>query len=116
MKWVRSYDGEDGDSHFETISYEFTERDGTRTVPIPVESLAFYQRLEGSAIGFHVPPRRQFMLYLTARVELGFSDGTSVEMEPGDVLLAEDLGGKGHTSRVITPGMCAVAPLARQDG
>jgi hypothetical protein len=113
MKWVHAFDGEDGQSHFETISFEFTQRDGTRTAPLPAESIAFYQRLEGSSMDFHRPPRHQIMLYLTARVELGFSDGTSVVLEPGDALLAEDIAGPGHTSKVLTPGMCAVVPLAR---
>jgi hypothetical protein len=116
VKRVRIYDGDDGQSHVETLSFEFTEREGTRTVSQAAESLAFYRRDEGSFTDFHRPPRRQYMFYLTARVELGLGDGTSVVMEPGDVLLAEDTTGQGHSSRVLSPGMCVVVPLAREDG
>ena len=114
MKRVRIYDGDDGQSHVETVAFEFTEREGTRTVSQPADSVAFYERTEGSFTDFHRPPRRQYMFYLTARVELGLGDGSSVVMEPGDVLLAEDVSGQGHSSRVLTPGMCAVVPLASE--
>jgi hypothetical protein len=113
MKRVRIYDGDDGQSHVTELAFDFTERDGTRTLPDRAESIAFYRRDVDSFQGFHRPPRRQYMFYLTARVELGLGDGTSVIMEPGDVLLAEDVAGQGHSSRVLTPGMCAVVPLAR---
>ena len=74
--------------------------------------MSFAQRVEGSFSDFHNPPRRQYVLYLTASVELGLGDGSSVVMEPGDVLLAEDTTGRGHTSRVLLGGMCAVVPLS----
>ena len=51
------------------------------------------------------------MVYLTARVEIGLGDGSSVVMEPGDVLQAEDTTGHGHTSNVLQGGMCMVVRL-----
>ena len=40
-------------------------------------------------------------------------DGTVVRMEPGDVLLAEDLTGRGHLTRSVgaAPRFYAVVPL-----
>jgi hypothetical protein len=51
------------------------------------------------------------VLYLTASVEIGLGDGSSKVMEAGDVLLANDTAGRGHTSRVVTGGLCAFVPL-----
>ena len=73
--------------------------------------MTFVHRADGSFSDFHTPPQRQYVLYLTAAVEIGLGDGSSVVMEPGDVLLAEDTTGHGHTSRVRQGGICAFVPL-----
>ena len=51
------------------------------------------------------------MLYLTASVEIGLGDGTSILMERGDVLRAEDTTGHGHTSTIREGGLCAFVPI-----
>lgn len=112
MKIVHIATGADGESHVLGITApEFTELDGRRTKAQAAEGISFMKREVGT-IDFHPAPRRQYMLYLTARVEIGFGDGSSVIMEPGDALLAEDTTGHGHTSRVLQAGVCAVVPLS----
>lgn len=41
-------------------------------------------------------------------------DGTVARIRPGDVVLAEDLTGQGHITRVVgtTPRLSALVPLA----
>ena len=111
MKLIRVFTTE-GESQLEELAIDLAERDGTRTVPRATEHIVFADRPEGSFIDFHNAPRRQFVLYLTASVEVGVGDGTTIVMEPEDVLLAEDVQGRGHTSRVVTGGVCAFVPLA----
>lgn len=113
MKIVRSYTGDDGESHVEAMDQSglvFTEREGTRTSPVEAVSAQIAHRKPGF-IDFHPAPRRQYMVYLTARVEIGLGDGSSVIMEPGDILQAEDTTGRGHTSRVLQEGICMVVRL-----
>ncbi|MDA0350920.1 MAG: hypothetical protein O3A10_01760 [Chloroflexi bacterium] len=112
MKFVRVYTGPDNESHTEVIHPEFPERDGTRTIPQDAVSVSFIQRPDGGFIDFHPAPRRQYVLYLTASVEIGLGDGTSVLMEAGDVLQAEDTTGHGHTSTIRKGGLCAFVPLS----
>ncbi len=112
MKLVHITTGSDGQSHVEVLAPEFTEGDGRRSTAQAVSTFTFMKREEGSFIDFHVAPRRQYMIYLTATVEIGCGDGTKIVMEPGDVLMAEDTTGQGHTSRVLGGGICGVAPLA----
>lgn len=110
MKLVRVYTGDDGESHVEPLDeteLPFVRRKGTRTEVVPVVGVEFAQRPPGF-IDFHPAPRRQYMVYLTARVELGLGDGSTIVMEPGDVLQAEDTTGRGHTSNVLQPGMCMI--------
>jgi hypothetical protein len=47
-------------------------------------------------------------------VEFGLGDGTVHRFDPGDVTLAEDLTGQGHTSLVVgsQPRLPAYIPLA----
>lgn len=50
---------------------------------------------------WHNAPRRQYVIILSGETEFGIGDGTVRRVGPGDVLLAEDLTDKGHTTRVI---------------
>ena len=50
---------------------------------------------------YHTAPRRQYSISLTGSVELGLPDGTLKQYGPGTVLLAEDMTGTGHSTRVI---------------
>jgi hypothetical protein len=114
MKLVRIYTGDDGESHLDItdgVDLDFVERDGTRTAVHPVTGAQFAIRKEGHFSDFHNAPRRQYMMYLTATVEIGLGDGTTHTMQPGDVLLAEDTTGRGHSSRVIKGGMCVVVRI-----
>ena len=111
MKRIRVFTGADNESHLEELALDLTEREGTRTAPQATSSISFAERPEGSFIDFHNAPRRQYVLYLTASVEIGVGDGTTLVMDPGDALLAEDVSGRGHTSRVVRGGVCAFVPL-----
>lgn len=44
-------------------------------------------------------PRRQYVVTLSGRGEVELADGKKIPLEPGHILLAEDLTGKGHISR-----------------
>jgi quercetin dioxygenase-like cupin family protein len=114
MKIVRVYTGKDNESHLEIIDQadlDYVERDGTRTAVRTVTGVQFALRTKGEFTDFHNAPRRQYVFYLTASVELGLGDGSTHVMKPGDVLLAEDTTGRGHTSRVVKDGMSATVRL-----
>jgi hypothetical protein len=112
MKFVRVYTGPDNESHTDVIEPPFSERDGTRTALEGATGVMFAQRPDDGFSDFHQAPRLQYVLYLTASVEIGLGDGSSTLMEPGDVLRAEDTTGHGHTSTVRQGGVCAFVPIA----
>ncbi len=55
----------------------------------------------GYVIEMHPAPRRQYVITLQGQAELILGDGTSRLFVPGDVVLAEDLTGEGHITKVI---------------
>ena len=113
MKRIRIYTGADNESHLEELPLAFTEREGSRTALEGAVSVQFIRRPAGQFIDFHpAPARPQYVVYLTASIEIGLGDGTTVVMEPGDVLQAEDSTGHGHTSRTLIEGVCAFVPLS----
>jgi hypothetical protein len=50
-------------------------------------------------VGWHNPPERLLVIFLTGETEFETSDGTVRRVGPGSVVLAEDTWGKGHLSR-----------------
>lgn len=111
MKLMHVFPGRDDESHIEELEPDYSEVNGTRTVAHDASSITFALRAEGSFLDFHPAPRRQYVLYLTASVEIGLGDGSSVVMEPGDVLLADDTTGRCHKSSVRKGGVVAFVPL-----
>lgn len=45
----------------------------------------------------HPAPRRQYVITVKGKIKFKVSDGSTFVIEPGVVLLAEDLKGKGHS-------------------
>jgi quercetin dioxygenase-like cupin family protein len=62
---------------------------------------------------WHCAPRRQYSITLSGEAEIEVGDGTVTRIRPGDVVLAEDLTGRGHITRVVgnTPRLSVLVPL-----
>jgi hypothetical protein len=59
-------------------------------------------------VGWHNPPRRLLVLWLTGEVEFETSDGDIRRLAAGSVVMAEDTTGKGHISRHPPEGQLVV--------
>ena len=111
MQVVRIFCGDDGQSHFQDVDVEtFAEwashvGDGAiRLNRGPAKSFS----------DFHNAPRRQYVAFLAGEMEIEIADGTTRRLGPGDVLVAEDLTGKGHITRGVgqEPRVSLAVPLA----
>ncbi|HEX6512116.1 MAG TPA: hypothetical protein VF157_07460 [Chloroflexota bacterium] len=111
MKILRLYAGDDGQSHLEELTLEshpelsqLWPAKGVEIRSVPV----------GHFMDWHHAPRRQFVIMLDGEMEIGLGDGSVHHFGPGDVLLAEDLTGQGHTRRVTgsQPRLTATVHLA----
>src|SRR6266851_1330612 len=107
---VRIHTGHDGQTHFEDL-------------PLPAEESHNVALQAGANLVFrcfpadyfsdwHTAPRRQYIFILTGQVEIGIGDGTTRRFGPGDVVLADDLTGQGHTTRSVgVPRVSATVPV-----
>ena len=115
MQVVRVYTGDDGRSHFEDVEIRLTDNGpiGRISDLIPGPGVMFREVGGDYDLDFHNAPRRQFVVNLTGAVDIGVGDGTVRRLGPGDILLAEDTQGEGHTSRAVDgkPRQCLFIPL-----
>ena len=101
MQVVRIYTGDDGESHFEELDLPYEQMETSeRTAVENAENIHFRRYQPGSFIDWHPAPRRQYVITLEGQVEVGLGDGTKRVFGVGDVLLADDLTGRGHTTAV----------------
>ena len=116
----RVYSGKDGESHLEQVVLDmkpFKDHEGSygeATAMQKVGGIAFRVSPPGYVLDWHCAPRRQYSISLSGTAEIEVGDGTKARVGPGDVVLAEDLTGRGHVTRVIgnTPRFYAIVPLA----
>ena len=109
---VRLYTGDDGQSHIEEVTLP---EDEAQNVNLDAALGLTFRRSEvGRFSDWHNAPRRQYVVTLSGQVEIGLGDGTVRRFGPGDVLLAEDLTGKGHTTKSVgdQPRVSVTIPLA----
>ncbi len=103
MKYLRIYAGPDGESHFEDVEVpSHPVGDAIQSEPITATGVIFRQAPHADFIDWHNAPRRQFVVHLRGDTEVQASDGEIRRIPAGSVVLAEDVTGKGHTTRGLT--------------
>jgi hypothetical protein len=114
---VRVYTGQDQRSHFEDLAVPMGEfRLGGlfsfKSELVPVKGVVFRENPLDGSDEFHTPPQRQFVITLVGCVELKVGDGSTRVFGPGDILLAEDVTGEGHSAReLIGPRRSLILPV-----
>jgi hypothetical protein len=116
----RVYSGENGQSHIEAVELAmkpFVDVEGAHGEGAPTQTatgITFRVAPPGYVLSWHCAPRRQYSISLSGMAEIEVGDGTVARVGPGDVVLAEDLTGQGHVTRVVgdQPRFYAIVPLA----
>lgn len=97
---TRLYTGEDGESHFEELDMDLGEYPWGELKN--ATGVMFRHDEPGTFMDWHVAPRRQFIITLSGEVEIGLGDGTLRRFGAGQVMLADDLTGRGHTTHAVS--------------
>ena len=98
MGSIRMYTGDDGTTKIEEINP--SEHPSWNTLH-DASKIVFRAQQPGFFSDWHIAPRRQYLITLSGEAEIGLKDGTIHRLGAGDVNLAEDLTGSGHTTRVV---------------
>jgi hypothetical protein len=109
--FLRIYTGEDGESHFEDLELpppgdpEFASKATSR--------VSFHRVPVGFFHDWHTAPTRLYCFILSGILEYRVRDGSIRRHSPGDVMIAEDLTGRGHVMRVASdePTLLALVPF-----
>ena len=109
---VRIYTGHDGQTHFEDLPLPAEEN---HNVALQADANLVFRCFPADYWSdWHTAPRRQYIFILVGQMEIGIGDGTTRCFGPGDVVLADDLTGQGHTTRSLgTPRISATVPVGR---
>ncbi|MGD0104415.1 MAG: hypothetical protein ABSC06_10295 [Rhodopila sp.] len=92
-----------GETHWRDIEVQWVEeRNGSKlSARLPANGIIFRETGGDYDLSWHPAPRRQYIINLDGGVRITASDGEAREIGAGEVILAEDISGKGHLSKSI---------------
>ena len=97
------YDDVNGVSHFRDIEIEWSEeRNFSKySARMPANGIIFRETSGDYNLDWHPAPRRQYIVNLDAGAQITASDGEVREIKAGEIILVEDISGKGHLSKSV---------------
>ena len=92
-----------GESHWRDVEVEYAEttRAGRLSKRQPATGIIFREVQPDYDLDWHSAPRRQYIINLDAGVQITASDGEARKIGAGEVILVEDVKGKGHLSKAL---------------
>lgn len=103
---IKLYTGKDQKSYFEEIDILLEQEQalGFYSAAFMVNELFFRETKSDAVFEWHNAPAMQYIVYLSGSVEIHASGGEIRRFQAGDILLAMDLEGQGHISKILEPG------------
>lgn len=101
MRVHNLYTDANGESHFRDIEVDWVEeRRGSKlSKRLPATGIIFRETSAEYDLDWHPAPRRQYIVNLDAGVQITASDGEVRIIGAGEIILVEDITGKGHLSK-----------------
>jgi len=103
IRCVRIWTGDDGNSYFEegAIDMPRGERGDILSGTTDVVSISFRETQAGGTYVWHAAPTQQFVITLRGTLDFQTKGGAHFTIRPGDILIAEDTAGSGHSWRLV---------------
>jgi hypothetical protein len=106
--YTRLFADEAGESHFQELEMDLAAVNLASAAPpllasefFPAKQSAFFGAPAGWTSDWHLTLSRNLFVVISGAWEIQASDGTKRSFGPRDILLVEDLTGKGHRSWVL---------------
>jgi quercetin dioxygenase-like cupin family protein len=102
IRCVHLWTGDDHNSHFEEghIDLEAGKRGDLLSDKAAVTTISFQETASGGTFAWHDAPVRQLVITLSGTLDFQTREGKHFLLRPGDILLAEDTVGSGHSWRL----------------
>jgi len=103
IRCVRLWTGADQNSHFEEgrLDLEAGRNGDLLTGKLAATTVSFEETAAGGTLDWHTAPVRQLVITLSGTLDFWTRGGAHFTLRPGDVLLAEDTAGGGHSWKLI---------------
>jgi hypothetical protein len=96
MEVIHIFADENGVSHVNRVKVVGSPK------PLPVDAVIASSIAQGVE-DWHQAPAKTFTINVVGDIEGEVSDGTRVKIGKGDLVYLEDMTGKGHVTRLLTP-------------
>jgi hypothetical protein len=121
MVCYRVYGDAEGETHVTALDLPVRETPvgsvrGLGEVPTTTVGMAQFVDCRKPDSGMHEPPRRAFIVVLGGELEIITSLEDRAVLRPGDFLLADDMGTKGHISRDVGEVPLTMMTIGIADG
>jgi hypothetical protein len=100
---LRIYADAEGNSHIQELPIATKPGKTRRTETAAVTGLTYADYTASSVEDWHRTPGRQFSISMSGEIEVEVSDGKKHAIHAGDIVFLEDLQGKGHITRILSP-------------
>ena len=102
IRCVRLWTGDDHNSHFEedVIEFHAGPHGDLATGKLAATSVSFEETASGGKLAWHNAPVRQLVVTLRGTLDFETRSGQHFMLRSGDILLAEDTAGGGHSWRL----------------
>jgi len=100
---LRIYADIDGNSHIQELPITTKPGKTRRTELAAATGLMYADYTASSVEDWHRTPARQFSISMSGEIEVEVSDGKKHAIHAGDIVFLEDLQGKGHITRILSP-------------
>jgi quercetin dioxygenase-like cupin family protein len=100
---TRLYTGSDGQTHEDRIEIRLTSStiysEAESSEAVRVSQAQFFRLPKGKVQDWHNPAHRQYVVTLTGQGEVEIAGRQKIPINPGRVILLENVTGKGHITR-----------------
>ena len=118
IEYLRIFADEEGCSHFETKTIDLEAKDYAPPAPslntsimASADNSVFLELRTGWYGDWHPTPVRQWLVLMSGMCEFEVGDGEKVTRKAGDVVMLDDLIGKGHQTKVLGDESVRIAAI-----
>ena len=118
IEYLRIFADEEGCSHFETKTIDLEAKDYAPPAPslntsimASADNSVFLELPTGWYGDWHPTPVRQWLVLMSGMCEFEAGEGEKVTRKAGDVVMLDDLIGKGHQTKVLGDESVRIAAI-----